>query len=121
MLRRLTVALIGLSVAISIAACSSNNNANLNIGPNFPSGTLYAANANQNAVSIFTIGKTTTTGPTYQIGGSNTTLNGPQYLAFDGFNNLYVTNYNPATQAGTDPGVPRSGHRQRASFREHPV
>jgi hypothetical protein len=58
MLRRLTVALIGLSVAISIAACSSNNNANLNIGPNFPSGTLYAANANQNAVSIFNIART---------------------------------------------------------------
>jgi hypothetical protein len=102
MLPRLTLALIGLATAIAIAACSSvGSNNTISVGPNFPTLTLYATNSNQNAVSIYLKDQTTATGPKYQIGGSNTGLNGPQYLAFDSVDNLWVTNYNPSTNTGT--------------------
>jgi hypothetical protein len=97
MLPRLTIGFLVLSAAIAIAACSSYGSASVNVGPNFPPMTLYAANSNQNAVGIYTNGQKTGTGPAYQIGGSSTTLNGPQYLAFDTSHNLWVTNYNPST------------------------
>ncbi len=100
MLSRLTIGLFGVSVAIGIAACSSYTNATIagnGIGPNFPSQTLYASNSNQNAVSIYNPGQKSGSGPAYQIGGSSTTLDGPQYLAFDDGTNLWITNYNPAT------------------------
>jgi len=35
------------------------------------------------------------------IGGSSTTLNGPQFLAFDGTSNLWTTNYNSGTMSGS--------------------
>ncbi|MBV8372621.1 MAG: hypothetical protein JOY69_05120, partial [Candidatus Eremiobacteraeota bacterium] len=100
MLPRLTIACIVLAAAIVIAACSSYGSASVNVGPNFPPLTLYATNSNQNAVSIYVKGQKSGTGPTYQIGGSSTTLNGPQYLAFDASHNLWITNYNPSTNAG---------------------
>jgi len=97
MLPRLTIGFIVLSAAIVIAACSSYGSASVNVGPNFPPMTLYAANSNQNAVGIYTKGQKSGTGPAFEIGGSSTTLNGPQYLAFDTSHNLWVTNYNPST------------------------
>jgi hypothetical protein len=97
MLPRLTIGFIVLAAAIAIAACSSYGNASVNVGPNFPALTLYAANSNQNAVGIYTKGQKSGTGPANEIGGSSTTLNGPQYLAFDTAHNLWVTNYNPST------------------------
>jgi hypothetical protein len=100
MLPRLTIGFIALTSAVAIAACSSfGNTSNLNVGPNFPSMTLYATNSNQDAISIFNQGQKTGTGPSYEIGGSSTTLNGPQYIAFDSGSNLWVTNYNPSTNA----------------------
>jgi sugar lactone lactonase YvrE len=37
----------------------------------------------------------------FQIGGSNTTMNGPAYLAFDSSKRLYVTNYGAASKTGS--------------------
>ena len=100
MLPRLTIGFIVLTLVVGIAACSSYGANNIvNVGPNFPKMTLYAANSNQNAVSIYNKGQSSGTGPAFQIGGSSTTLNGPQYLAFDSSSNLWVTNYNPSTNA----------------------
>lgn len=98
MFPRLTIGFIVLSAAIAVAACSSYGNASVNVGPNFPPMTLYAANSNQNAIGIYTKGQKTGTGPAYEIGGASTTLDGPQYIAFDTSNNLWVTNYNPSTE-----------------------
>ncbi|MGA8533820.1 MAG: hypothetical protein WB615_06910 [Candidatus Tumulicola sp.] len=94
---RLTIGFVVLSVAIVVAACSSYGSASVNVGPNFPSMTLYASNSNQDAVSIYNKGQKSGTGPAFEIGGSSTTLNGPQYLAFDSTHNLWITNYNPST------------------------
>ncbi|MBV8435401.1 MAG: hypothetical protein JO029_14070 [Candidatus Eremiobacteraeota bacterium] len=104
MLSRLTLGFFALSAAIGIAACSSFGSATVGgngVGPNFPSQTLYASNSNQNAVSIFNPGQKSGTGPSYQIGGASTTLNGPQYLTFDRSQNLWVTNYNASTNKAT--------------------
>jgi len=82
----------------AIVACSNlGQTSGVNVGPNFPSKTLYATNSNQNAISIYSNGTKSGGGPAYQIGGSTTSLNGPQYLAFDRGQNLWVTNYNPST------------------------
>jgi hypothetical protein len=98
MLPRLTIGFIVLSAAIGIAACSSYaSNTNINVGPNFPAMTLYATNSNQNAVGIYNKGQKSGTGPAFEIGGSSTTLDGPQYLAFDSAQNLWITNFNPST------------------------
>ena len=85
-------------MAGAIVACSSlGQTSGVNVGPNFPSKTLYASNSNQNAISIYTNGTKSGAGPTFNIGGANTSLDGPQYLAFDRGSNLWVTNYNPST------------------------
>jgi len=101
MLRRLSLGLVGLSLAAAVAACNSNDtnslNGGLGIGPNFPSLTLYAANSTQNAIGIYPPGTASGSGPAYQIGGSNTTLSGPQYLAFDTADDIFSTNYNTST------------------------
>ena len=102
MLPRLTVGFIVLAAAIGVAACSNyGNTTGLNVGPNFPTLTLYATNTNQNAVSIYLQGQASGTGPKYNIGGSSTTLNGPQYLTFDQANDLWITNYNTSIGSGT--------------------
>ena len=89
---------LGLIMTAVIVACSSlGQTSGVNVGPNFPSKTLYATNSNQNAISIYTNGTKSGGGPTYEIGGSNTSLDGPQYLAFDRAQDLWVTNYNPST------------------------
>jgi hypothetical protein len=89
---------LALVMTAAIVACSSlGQTTGVNVGPNFPSKTLYATNSNQNAIEIYTSGTKSGGGPTFNIGGGSTTLNGPQYLAFDRRHNLWVTNYNPST------------------------
>lgn len=110
MLRRLTLGFAGLALVAVVAACNSSNTSNLNgglgIGPNFPTSTLYAANSNTNGISIYSAPLATGETPSYQIGGSSTLLDGPQYLTFDtgdsttAFNkSLWVTNYDPGSGA----------------------
>lgn len=100
MLPKLTVGFVALALTAAIVACSNlGDTQGINVGPNFPSKTLYATNSNQNAISIYSNNVSQGGGPSYQIGGGDTTLNGPQYLAFDRANNLWVTNYNPSTKS----------------------
>lgn len=110
MLRRLTLGFAGLALVAVVAACSSSNTSNLNgglgIGPDFPTSTLYAANSNTNGISIYSAPLATGEAPTYQIGGSSTLLDGPQYLTFDTGDSstafsksLWVTNYDPGSGA----------------------
>ncbi len=96
MLRRLTLGFaLVTAAAIAVSACSSSDsNSTISVGPNFPSQSLYATNSTQNGVNIYPPGTKSGAGPAYQIGGTATTLSGPQYLAFDNLSNLFVTNYN---------------------------
>lgn len=102
MLRRLTLGFAGvITAAIAIAACSSSDaTQSISVGPTFTTQTLYAADVSQNAVNIYTPSPKSTNGPLYQIGGGNTTLAGPQYIAFDPSSNLWVTNYLASTTEG---------------------
>ncbi|HMF27887.1 MAG TPA: hypothetical protein VKE42_03890, partial [Candidatus Cybelea sp.] len=85
-------------MAGAIVACSNlGQTSGVNVGPDFPSKTLYATNSNQNAISIYSNGTAAGKGPSFEIGGSSTGLNGPQYLAFDRVSDLWVTNFNPST------------------------
>lgn len=103
MLRRLTLGLFTLACAAAIAACSSGNTTvpssggQPGLGPNFVTNTLYVTNTTQNAIEIYTPSPSANATPQYQIGGSNTALSGPQYLAFDSQKNLYATNFSAAT------------------------
>ncbi len=114
MLRRLTLGFaLVTAAAVAVSACSSNDsNSTISIGPNFPSQTLYATNSTQNAINIY---PPTTKGgaPAYQIGGSATTLSGPQYLTFDNLSNLFVTNYNVSASALFDRRDQGACDRQR--------
>jgi hypothetical protein len=99
MLSKRALAFVALSLTATIVACSNlGMTQGVNVGPNFPSKTLYATNTNQNAISIYSNGIKSGSGPSYNIGGSNTGLNGPQYLAFDRAKDLWVTNYNESTK-----------------------
>lgn len=102
MLRRLPLGFAGVfAAAIAIAACSSPDaTQTISVGPPIPPQTLYVANVTQNAVNIYSPGPKTTAGPLYEIGGSNTTLAGPQYLTFDSQSDLWVTNWLSSTSAG---------------------
>ncbi len=105
MLRRLPLGFAGVfAAAIAIAACSSSTaTQTISVGPNFPSQTLYAANVTQNAVNIYATGSPnpkSTGGPLYQIGGSSTSIAGPQYLAFDSTSDLWLTNWLSSTSSG---------------------
>jgi hypothetical protein len=105
-LRRLTIGLVTLACAAAIAACSSGNSGvpaptcsgcPAGTGPNFATNTIYVADTTQNVIDIFTPSPGPSATPQYAIGGSNTSLNGPQYLAFDSSKRLYATNYNAST------------------------
>ena len=107
MLRRLTLGLFVLASAAAVAACSSNNT-NVpstggvpGVGPNFVTNTIYVANTTQNVVDIYTPSPGPSATPQFGIGGSSTGLNGPQYLAFNSSKQLWVTNFNSGTKAGT--------------------
>jgi hypothetical protein len=100
MLPRLSIGFIVLSSVIAFAACSSYGiNNPVNVGPNFPTNSFYATNSVQNAISIFTVNQKGG-GPAFNIGGSQTQLNGPQYIAFDAQNNLWITNFDKQSQSG---------------------
>jgi hypothetical protein len=112
MLRRLTLGLAGLSLVAIVAACNSSNTNNINggvgIGPDVPTSTLYAAISNTNGVSIYEAPLATGATASYQIGGSSTTFDGPQYLAFDTGDvgsvlnkSLWVTNYDASSGASS--------------------
>ncbi|HEV2261734.1 MAG TPA: NHL repeat-containing protein [Candidatus Rubrimentiphilum sp.] len=109
MLRRLYPGLIfGLACAAVFAACSSSYNNGTpysggvpGIGPNFVTNTLYVSNTTQNIIELFTPSPAPSATPQYVIGGGNTVLDGPLYLAFDSSKRLYVTNYNAGTQAAS--------------------
>ncbi|HEX3368750.1 MAG TPA: hypothetical protein VHS56_04165, partial [Candidatus Cybelea sp.] len=98
MLSKRALAFIALAATAATVACSNlGQTTGVNVGPNFPSKTLYATNTNQNAISIYSNGIKSGSGPSFNIGGGNTALDGPQYLAFDRRQNLWVTNYNQST------------------------
>ena len=110
MLRRLTLGFAGLALVAVVAACNSSNTSNLNgglgIGPNVPSSTLYAANSTTNGISIYEAPLANGNKPSYQIGGSSTLLDGPQYMTFDNGDantalnkSLWVTNYDAGSGA----------------------
>jgi hypothetical protein len=101
MLRRLTLGLAGLSLAAAFVACNSNTtlNGGVGVGPNIPTGTLFAADSSRNGIAMYLPTAASGASPSFEIGGSSTTLNGPQYLAFDSSKNLWVTNFNPSTSA----------------------
>lgn len=107
MLRRLTLGFFTLVCAAAFAACSSSDTTPpssggvTGIGPNFATNTLYAASTTQNALEIYQPNPTSSSKPAYQIGGSNTTLSGPQYLAFNAAKQLWTTNYNASTGAAS--------------------
>jgi hypothetical protein len=104
MLRRLTLGLFTLACAAAVAACSSYGSNSVpssggvpGIGPNFKTNTIYVSDTTQNVIYIYTPSPGPSATPQYQIGGGNTGLNGPGYLAFDSSKRLYVGNFNPAT------------------------
>lgn len=108
MLRRSFPGLIFALACVAVfAACGGGGGYNTvpssggvpGLGPNFVKGTLYVTNTTQNVVELYTPSPAAAATPQYAIGGSNTQLNGPQYDAFDSSTRLYVTNYNPGTQA----------------------
>jgi hypothetical protein len=104
MLRRLTLGFVVLSLAAAFAACSTNQtvlNGGLGIGPDFKTGSVYAAIASINAITIYPAPIANATAPAYQIGGTTTTLDGPQYLAFDGLDELWSSNFDASTSASS--------------------
>ena len=67
MLPKLTAGFFVLALAAGIVACSNlGNTTGVNVGPNFPSKTLYASNSNQNAISIYSNGTKNGGGPAFQ-------------------------------------------------------
>ncbi len=109
MLRRSFPGLIfALACVAAFAACSSSNSSTTpssggvpGLGPNFVTNTVYVSNTTQNVIELYTPSPAAAATPQYEIGGSNTQLNGPQYDAFDSSKRLYVTNVNPGTQAAS--------------------
>lgn len=102
MLRRLAISFAGVAAAaVAFAGCSSGGtNTTISVGPSFAPQSLYVSNSTQNAIGIYPLGSSSS-GPSYQIGGSNTNLAGPQYLTFDSKSNLFVTNWLPSSKFGT--------------------
>ena len=118
MLSKRALAFIALAATAATVACSNlGMTTGVNVGPNFPSKTLYATNTNQNAISIYSGGKNGS-GPSFNIGGGSTSLDGPQYLAFDRRQNLWVTNYNQSTHNAVLVEFAALGDRRRHSPRD---
>jgi hypothetical protein len=103
MLRRSALGFVFvLLAAVAIVACSSSDaTQSISVGPNFAPGTLYLANPSQNALEIYPPGTTGGSGPKYDIAGSNTSMSGPQSVAFDSAKDAYVTNWDPSTSTGS--------------------
>ncbi len=108
MLRRLTLGFLVLACAAAVAACSSKDTnppstgGVTGIGPNFSTNTIYVSDTTGNSILIYPPSPGPSATPQFSIGGSNTSLNNPLYLAFTSTTkNLYVTNFNSGTQAGS--------------------
>lgn len=107
MLRRLTLGFFVLACAAAIAACSSSDTTTPSsggvsgIGPNFATNTIYVADTTANDILLYAPSPGPSATPQFSIGGSNTSLNNPRYLAFTSKKNLFVTNYNSGTQIGS--------------------
>jgi hypothetical protein len=107
MLRRLTLGFFALACAAAIAACSSSDTnpptsgGVTGTGPNFKTNTIYVSDTTANDILIYTPSPSPSATPQFSIGGGNTSLNNPRYLAFTSKKNLYTTNYNSGTQAGS--------------------
>lgn len=104
MFRRLTFGLLLLAAAAA-AACSTNtttpsSGGQPGVGPNFGPNTIYVADTTGDALDIFTPAPGPSSTPSYTIAGSNTGLNGPQYMAWDSAKKLYVTNFDSAARTG---------------------
>ncbi len=100
MLRRFLLGVIKVTLIAGLASCASNNQA-ISIGPSFTAGSLYVTNSNINSISIFSPNPANGSGPINLIGGSNTGLTNPQYIAFDSGKRAYVTNYNTGSSTGS--------------------
>lgn len=100
MLARLTPGFFLLVLSAAIAACSTNATTPSSggvpgTGPNIPTNSVYVANTSGQAIEIFYPSPMPSSLPNYAIGGSNSGMNGPQFLAFDPkAKTLWVTNYN---------------------------
>ena len=107
MLRRLTLGLFALVCAAAVAACSSNDTnppssgGVSGLGPNFATNTIYVSDTTGNSILIYTPSPAPSATPQFSIGGSNTSLNNPRYLAFTSKKTLFATNYNAGTQTGS--------------------
>lgn len=103
MLRRLTLGFLLLACAAAVAACgygttTPSYGGTGGQGPNFVTNTIYVANAAANMIEIYTPAPGPSATPEFTL-TSTSSLNGPQYLAFNSSKQLYVTNYNAATKA----------------------
>lgn len=103
MLRRFSLGLTGvIAAATMVAACSSSSATHpISIGPSYAAQSVYATNSTQNGISIYPAGTASGSGPANSIAGSNTTLNGPQYLTFDSSGDIYTTNWAASTSAAS--------------------
>jgi hypothetical protein len=106
MLRRLAFGFGALvCAAAGIAACSSPDaTQTISVGPDFAPGTIYVTNTTQNTVGIYPPGLASGSGPQYQLSSSTATQNdysGPQAVAFDDNDYVYVTNWNTSAGLGT--------------------
>ncbi|HXP92373.1 MAG TPA: NHL repeat-containing protein [Candidatus Binatia bacterium] len=91
-----------LAIGGAFAGCGGGNSANIITGSTaipFISGTIYISDPSKNQLVILAPSPGPNSIPASPITGSNTQLNGPQSMAFDGNHNLYVSNYNATTQA----------------------
>lgn len=67
----------------------------------FTSGTVFVADPVKNQIAIIPPSPGPNTQPANPLSGTNTQLNGPRYMCFDGSHNLYVVNYSSSTQTST--------------------
>ncbi|HEY4433280.1 MAG TPA: hypothetical protein VGM99_02655, partial [Candidatus Cybelea sp.] len=69
MLSKRALAFVALAATAATVACSNlGQTTGVDVGPNFPSKTLYATNTNQNAISIYGNGLKSGSGPSFNIG-----------------------------------------------------
>ncbi len=92
------------AIGAAFAGCGGGgaNSANIITGSTaipFISGTVYISDPQKNQIVPLPPSPGPNAVPGGTITGSNTQLNGPQAMAFDGNHNLYVANYNATTQA----------------------
>ncbi len=123
MLRRLSFGFFMLACIAVVAACSSNTTTPSSggipgIGPNFPQNTVYVTNTTQQTIEIFTPSPGPSSTPQFTIGGSNTTMSGPQYLAFNSSKQLVCHQLQSGHASCVDPDVSDLCDRRRPAVRQ---